>query len=99
MLRARHDRPRCRRAAEQRDELAAFHRSPRRRGRAPAMRGMGFMERGAPGRLYSGLMFAARITLPHFSVSSTMSWANSVVDCERGVSPRSAIRSVILASE
>src|SRR5262245_32164133 len=30
-----------------------------------------------PGRDYSGLMLAARITLAHFSVSSTMSWPNA----------------------
>ncbi len=47
---------------------------------------------------YSALMLAARITLPHFSVSSTMSLANSAVDSGRGVSPSSAIRSVILES-
>src|SRR5262245_28902573 len=40
--------------------------------RAPAIRRTGFMERGAPGRIYSCLMFAARTTLPHFSVYWTM---------------------------
>src|SRR5262245_12465268 len=36
------------------------------------IRRSGFMERGAPGRIYSCLMFAARTTLPHFSVYWTM---------------------------
>jgi hypothetical protein len=35
------------------------------------------MERGAPGRTYSGLMFAARITFLHFSVSLAISFPNS----------------------
>jgi hypothetical protein len=38
----------------------------------PTIRGTGFMEYlGTDG--YSGLIFAARITLPHFSVSSAIS--------------------------
>jgi hypothetical protein len=63
--------------------------------------GIGFMDyrKFFGGRPYSGLMFSTRTTFPHFSVSSTMSFANSEVESERGVSPRSAIRSVILESE
>ena len=49
-------------------------------------------------RHYPGLMFAVRITLPHFSVSSAISFANSKVDSERGVSPSSAMCRVILES-
>src|ERR1700730_19323089 len=44
--------------------------------------------------LYSGLMFAVLITLPHFSVSSTMSLANSAGDIGIGSPPRSASRSL-----
>src|SRR6266540_6144658 len=47
---------------------------------------------------YSALTLAARITLPHFSVSSAMSLANSELESESGVSPSSAIRRVILES-
>ena len=41
-------------------------------------------------RDHSGLMLAARITLPHFSVSSAISLPNSVGDSVREVPPRSA---------
>src|SRR5262245_64011053 len=36
-----------------------------------------------------GLMFAARITLPHFSVSSAMSWPKSAGEPVNTVPPRS----------
>src|SRR5262245_39614755 len=45
---------------------------------------------------YSALMLAARITLPHFSVSLAMSLAKSPGDCANGVLPRSASRALIL---
>src|SRR5262249_3545755 len=57
LLRPRRERPRRRRAADERDELAALHVS-----------------------YYSGLILAARITLPHFSVSSTTIFSNSAGD-------------------
>src|SRR5262249_30902178 len=60
----------------------------------PAIRGTGFMEY----RVHSGLMFAARITLPHFSVSSAMSFPNSVGIIGIGTSARPASRSFILGS-
>jgi hypothetical protein len=41
-------------------------------------------------------MFAALITLLHFSVSSRMSLANAEGDSDSGVSPNSAIRSLSL---
>ena len=46
----------------------------------------------------SGLMLATLITLPHFSVSSTMSLLNSVGVIDIGTPPRSAIRAVIFGS-
>jgi|SRR6516162_1772127 len=47
---------------------------------------------------YSGLMLAARITLPHFSVSSAMNWPKSAGDSAKGVPPRSASRAFTLGS-
>ena len=47
---------------------------------------------------YSAFTLAARITLPHFSVSSAMSLANSEPDSASGVSPSSAMRRAIRAS-
>ena len=41
---------------------------------------------------YSTLMLAARITLPHFSVSSAMSLPKSADEPASGVAPRSARR-------
>ena len=48
--------------------------------------------------VYSGLMLAARITLPHFSVSSTMSLPNSADEPVSTVPPRSTKRISILES-
>src|SRR5262245_6460228 len=47
---------------------------------------------------HSGLMFAARITLPHFSVSSAMSLAKSAGESTSTSPPRSASRALILGS-
>src|SRR5215469_10732982 len=51
---------------------------------------------GLPG--HSGLMFAERITLAHFSVSSAMYFPNSAGEPGSTVLPRSARRAVILGS-
>src|SRR5262249_7299018 len=53
---------------EPHDELAPFMPI----GPGAAIRRSGFMERAAAGQTYSGLMFAARTTWPHFSVYWTM---------------------------
>ena len=45
---------------------------------------------------YSALMLAARITLPHFSVSSAMSLPKSVAEPTSGVLPKSASRALIV---
>jgi hypothetical protein len=47
---------------------------------------------------YSGLMLAARITLPHFSVSSAISLPKSAGEPASTVPPRSAMRALILGS-
>src|SRR5262249_26089557 len=47
---------------------------------------------------HSGLMLAARITLAHFSVSSTMNFPNSAGEPTTGVPPTSASRALILGS-
>src|SRR5262249_60257489 len=47
---------------------------------------------------YSSLMLAARITLPHFSVSSPMNLPNSFGEVGNAVAPSSAIRALILGS-
>src|SRR5262245_7442848 len=44
---------------------------------------------GMSGRVHSGLMLEARITLPHFAVSSAISFPNSPGNNERPVLPRS----------
>src|SRR5438105_6813474 len=49
-------------------------------------------------RSHSGLMFAARITLPHFSVSLAMSFLNSAGEPERMVRPSFANRALSLGS-
>jgi hypothetical protein len=49
-------------------------------------------------RPHSGLMLAARITLPHFSVSSAMSLPKSAGEPGRTVPPRSPNRAFILGS-
>src|SRR5215475_15712551 len=47
---------------------------------------------------YSGLILAARMTLPHFSVSSAMSLPKSADEPASTVPPRSAIRAFTLRS-
>jgi len=44
------------------------------------------------------LIFAARITLAHFSVSSAINFPNSTGDSKNGVPPKSAIRAFKLVS-
>ena len=51
-----------------------------------------------PGRDYSALMFAARITLPHFLVCSTTRLSRSPGEPTNTVAAKSAIRAVILGS-
>src|SRR5215831_9662354 len=58
----------------------------------PAFRAM------IPFQLHSGLMLAARITLPHFSVSSAMSLPKSTGEPGSAVAPHSASRAFILGS-
>src|SRR5215471_11978288 len=48
---------------------------------------------------HSALMLAARITLPHFSVYSTMNLPNSAGELANGVAPKSTIRAFMLGSE
>jgi len=50
------------------------------------------------GARHSSLMSAARITLPHFSVSSAISLPKSVGEPGSPVPPRSAIRALIFGS-
>ena len=47
-------------------------------------------------QLYSALIFAARITLAHFSVSSAMNLLNSAGVVGNATPPKSAIRALIL---
>src|SRR5215472_999082 len=47
---------------------------------------------------HSGLMLAARITLPHFSVSAAMKFANSAGELANTGEPKSAIRAPIFGS-
>src|SRR5262249_18710361 len=63
----------------------------------PAVRGTGVTEHPPEDR-YSGLMLAARITLPHFSVSSAMSLPKSATEPGSAVAPHSASRAFILGS-
>jgi hypothetical protein len=49
-------------------------------------------------RIYSSLMLVARTTLPHFSVSSAMSFAKSADEPPSAVTPKSARRDFTLAS-
>jgi hypothetical protein len=49
-------------------------------------------------RSHSALMLAARITLPHFSVSSAMSLPKSAGESTSGALPRLANRALILGS-
>src|SRR5262249_53480471 len=50
-------------------------------------------------RHYSALRLAARITLAHFSVSSTISFPKSADEPRNGIPPRSASRAPSLGSE
>src|SRR5262249_58145727 len=50
------------------------------------------------GGAHSALMLAARITLPHFSVSLAMNFPNSLGEVGNAVAPSSAIRALILGS-
>src|SRR5262249_10539833 len=71
LLRARRERPRGRRAAEKHDELAAPHALPSRRDRHPTiLLNESHVVRGRAD--HSASILAARITLPHFSVSSAV---------------------------
>src|SRR4029077_9323167 len=47
---------------------------------------------------YCGLILAARVTLPHFSVSSVMSLPKSAGESASAVPPRPATRAFILGS-
>ena len=51
-----------------------------------------------PSRDHSGLMFAARITLPHFSVSSATNFVRTAEGAGNGSMPRSASRVFVLSS-
>jgi hypothetical protein len=65
--------------------------------RPAAIRGTGVTE--YLGRAdHSALMLAARITLPHFSVSSTMNLPNSTIVIDFGTLPTWANRAIILGS-
>ena len=50
------------------------------------------------GTAYSGLMLAARMTLPHFSVSSAMSLPKSAGESASTIPSMSASRALILGS-
>ena len=56
------------------------------------------MEYPTGNAVHPGLMPANLTTLPHFSVSSAMSLANSAGELESTVPPRSASRAFILGS-
>src|SRR5262245_18835338 len=60
--------------------------------------GMMFAARDVMVLVYCALMFAALITLPHFSVSSAMSLPKSADDWASAVAPRSVRRAVMLGS-
>src|SRR5262245_12621308 len=57
-----------------------------------------FMERGGLAAIYSGLMLAARITLPHLSVSAAMSLLKSAGEPGSALPPSSAKRAVMPGS-
>src|SRR5262245_11658495 len=67
------------------------------RGRASAISSNGIYGISTADRPQSTLMLRARITLPHFSVSSAMSFAKSAGE-PGSASPRSARRTFILGS-
>src|SRR5262249_12984308 len=101
LLRPHRERPSCR-AAEQRDERAAFHsitssaRASRVGGTSRGIRGTGRYGKFFPifgRRLHpSGLILAARITLPHFSASSLMCLPKSAGEPASAAAPKSASR-------
>src|SRR5262245_23596701 len=66
--------------------------------RRPRFRGTGVTEHwiGLPHQ--SALMLRARMTLPHFSVSSAMSLPKSAGETTSGVTPKTASRAFILGS-
>src|SRR5262245_7814129 len=70
----------------------------------PSSRGGRFAERDLwefrrdSGQTHSALMFAARITLAHFSVSSAMSLPKSAGEPASALPPDSAIRALIFGS-
>src|SRR6516165_8912663 len=76
-------------------DLPTLQRSPMPRQRLSSTE---FMEYLAGMLLHSGLMFAERITLAHFSVSSTMNLPKSVGEPVSTVPPRSASRAFIVGS-
>src|SRR5262249_3063208 len=79
---------------EPRDELAPFHtRSPRRRDSPNGA--LWNIDSGWP---QSALMLRARMTSPHFSVSSAMSLLKSAGESASTSPPRSASRAFILGS-
>src|SRR5262249_8062990 len=83
------------RCSKRRAQVALlFTRLPRRCGRAPAVRGTKRYGVSA----HSPLMFAVRITLPHFSVYSTMNLANSVGELTNGSAPKSTSRALNVGS-
>src|SRR5262249_11195244 len=63
-----------------------------------AIRGTGFMEYLAPFAVQSALMPANLTTLPHFSVSSAMSFPKSAGESATTARPRSESRALILGS-
>jgi len=63
---------------------------------APAVRRTKRYGMSPPGRDHSGLMFAARITLAHFSASSTINFPNAADVIDIGSTPKPASRALIL---
>src|SRR5262245_60063274 len=94
LLRARRERPRCSRAADERDELPPPHSIT---SSARASSGSGKVRRGNY-RLVSSFMSAARTTLPHLSESSAKSFPNSAGDSASAVPPNSPSRALSLGS-
>src|SRR5262249_32460175 len=95
--RARRERPR-RRAAEQRDELAPFHRCNHSITSSTRHSRNGSYGMSAPSPPQSALMPVNLTTLPHFSVSSAISLPKSAGEPARTVPPRSASRVFMLGS-
>src|SRR5262245_65608893 len=81
-------------AANDAHRLHHFLRSPRRYDRVPSFAKMKRYGISA----HSPLMFAVRITLPHFSVYSTMNLANSVGELTNGSAPKSTSRALNVGS-